>query len=664
MHFIFAISLLLSKEAVADLHLRGKSHPPTNATVSNDTGPNTTYPSEDETPKGARLRMGTSRLRQQYTRSILFSADGKMLISDGGAFDPTIRFRDVATGKELRHFVTGLDEVVALALAPNGQWLASAYQHSAVVSIWDTASGKELRRMRHQEDASVSSLAFSPVGPHLVSGAFGDNAARLWNVRTGQLLRQFPGHKDGVEAVAISPQGDLLATADSAHFTRIWEIKSGKVLHCFADDERIEALAFAPSGKHLAARSHEGSVCFWDVVGGTKVRGMGGSRLSGASDIENMRSSGLAFSPDGKVIAAAGGPETPEIQLYDTSTGKRTRTFRGLDFFTCLAFSPDGKTLAAAGYDRRIRLWDVVKGQELLQYPGHDDVILSADFSPDGKLLATAGFDGRVILWDVTIGKPIRYLGHQNGPVHFVVFSPTGALVACGGPGGKIHLWDPVSGQERGHWPAHRRTVYGALFSPDGKTLASFADDQKVKLWSMPTGKGLREFVCTGMSRWMGAFAGDFSKFASCDEKHRISLWDLSTGKLLRKLGPAAIHVGSIELSPNGELVAGGAGWGIQVWNAVSGKTISVTGEMERSLCSFAFCPDNAHLISCSSDLGIRTGKVQIWDAHTARECYRFEGKQPVMTVFAFSPASGLLATSGEDTTITLFDYRKLIPKR
>jgi len=250
---------------------------------------------------------------------------------------------------------------------------------------------------------------------------------------------------------------------------------------------QVSSLAFSPDGKALAAAGYRRVRIL--EPGTTKTK----ATLSGPTDMVRA----VTFSPDGKLIAAAGGGPARygEIVFWDAGGGQQLRTLRGhRDYIYSLAFSPDGKILASASYDRLIKLWDVASGSELRTLKEHTDAVFPVAFSPDGSRLASGSADRTVKIWDVASGKRLFTLSDSADVVFALAFHPSGNKITAAGADKFIRTW--ALGKDGGTLVqsiiAHEADITHVLYFPDGKRLASASADLTVKIWNMETGEVLR----------------------------------------------------------------------------------------------------------------------------------------------------------------------------
>src|SRR5262249_40630815 len=139
---------------------------------------------------------------------------------------------------------------------------------------------------------------------------------------------------------------------------------------------------------------------------------------------------GLAFSPDGKLIANGNGNLT--VSVWETATGKEKLNLPAEQCIAtnaqALAFAPDGSTLATGGFgDERIGFWDLTTGKELRSFRTGKPLIFAIAFSPDGKTLATTDLEMGIRLWDVATGKQLE---HWDGSMYSVSFAADGKSLA------------------------------------------------------------------------------------------------------------------------------------------------------------------------------------------------------------------------------------------
>jgi WD40 repeat protein len=406
---------------------------------------------------------------------------------------------------------------------------------------------------------------------------------------------------------------------------KVWDTGTGQEVLAFHHAAGIWTLAFSPDSRRLAAAGGNSTVKVWDLTAGNEALVLRG---------HTETVSAVAFSPDGWRLTSGGGDGV--VKIWDATTPAETATLSGaLPTINDVAFSPDGRRLAIANSVNTVRVLDTTTGMEVLVLRGHGGGVVAVAYDPDGRQIASAGQDRTVRVWDATSGAEILCLRNYDAIIQGLAFGAHGRWLATTGfrparparpPSREVTIWNVSNGEKVLTLPVYGKPgeterFAGIAFSPDGDRLADGA------------GRDVR-------------------------------IWEAGTDRLLLTLSGHEGHVRCVAYSPDGRRIASaGEDRCVRVWDSATGKELLILRGHTSPISGLAYSPDGRRIVTTaggSSKGGERIEEgVKIWDALTGQEILTLHGAPGQSPRVTFDAGGGRLAASG-DSVVTIWEKASL----
>ncbi|KAJ6538178.1 quinon protein alcohol dehydrogenase-like superfamily, partial [Mycena vulgaris] len=357
---------------------------------------------------------------------------------------------------------------------------------------------------------SVTSVAYSPDGTHIVSGS-NDNTVRVWDAETQTQIRApLRGHTDWVQSVAFSADGTHIVSGSDDSTVRVWDAETQTQIGAPLEGHTSEvtSVVFSPDGTLIVSGSRDNTVCVWDAETHTQI----GAPLRGHTSWVQS----VAFSSDGTHIVSGSSDNTGHTLMVNS-----------------VAFSPDGTHIVSGSNDNTVRVWDAETQTQIgASLEGHTSEVTSVAFSADGTHIVSGSDDNTVRVWDAEtqtqIGVPLK--GHTL-TVNSVAFLPDGTRIVSGSNDNTVRVWDAETQTQIGApLRGHTDWVQSVAFSLDGTRIISGSDDNTVRVWDAETqtqiGAPLR-----GHTDWVQsvAFSLDGTRIISGSDDNTVRVWDAET---------------------------------------------------------------------------------------------------------------------------------------
>ena len=503
-------------------------------------------------------------------------------------------------------FVPGRHELI------DGRLAGPGFDSSRGLGLWDLTTRRikatATTTTRRGDLLAGNDLRVTPNGDRLLWGDL-DGLVKFYDTRGLELLGSIRAHEGSVSAVALSPDGRMLATAQAygGATIKLWDFETA--LNAARAGKTPQPLALLPG--------HEDWL------------------------------TSLSFSPDGRLLASGSVDHT--ISIWDVPSRKETRRLRGHENEVyCVQFAPDGR-LYSVGKDGMVCAWSLEAPPRKIG-PEQRNLALSAmDLSPDGRRLAVVHTNGRTSLLDVASGDlldPWPDLGTDNLSI---LYAADGRSLYVAKRSGAIIVWDPEQ-QRAVHQLPGNAPVHFCKTSRDGTLLVVVDEANQVSVWHTLTWRQQATWRAEAVQTC--ALSSDSKLFVTGHEKGLVRLWDPWTGQRLRSLIHVKESTEELAFSPEGRFLAAASGAGpVTVWERASLRKVAVPSGHPHATSSLAFSPDGRRLATGSKD----REAVKLWDTATWQELITLEAPGGSLGELAFSGDGSRLIARNEANDLLIW---------
>lgn len=444
------------------------------------------------------------------------------------------------------------------------------------------------------------------------------------------------GHADAVNSAVFGPDGNTVLTV-AADGARIWDAKTGELVRRLQGDPKfLLAGSFSSSGRLVAAGSRDGKVHIWNGRSGASV----------AEFPENQGPvTALAFSPDDSTLAA--GYETGAVVLWTVGTRVGHLIKRHDNTVHSIAYSPNGLLLATGSEDRKAYIANAKTGAIVSTIAEHAGNVNSVAFSSDSQRLVTASSDLSVRVWDIS-GKKVAEIRGPGVRANAAQFSENGQLLLTAWADKIVRVFDLPTRSEVLRLRGHTGAVNSLALGPGGSAILTASDDRTARVWTLSGDRFITnsEPILDFDRSRDGALI-----LVGCKGGYAF-LIDAKSGEKIATLGNGSSHVMNVALAPDGKYAALGTFDGsISIWNIKSSSLEVALTQGSSAPRSLRYAPNGAFVLSATAD-----GFVRIWSPTTGVEIGHVRHSATGgATSVAISPNGEMLATTGADSVARLW---------
>lgn len=500
----------------------------------------------------------------------------------------------------------------------------------------------------HKE--AIQAIAITSDGRCCVS-ASDDGTLRVWDLVLGDCIHILEGLKSLVRTVAITPDGKYCVGGSGEGVLRIWDIQTGKCLHVLEDHKDsapyyfkyIDAIAITPDGNQCVSACADTTLRIWDIQSGKCLHVLEGH----TEDVYTV-----VIAPDGERCVSGSQDET--LRIWDMRSGECLHILKGHKSYISIrgvAITSDGNYCVSASADTTLRIWDMQSEECLHILEGHKKDVSAVSITPDGNYCVSASWDNTLRIWDMYTGECRKILEGHEWKSDAVSITPDGNYCVSASSDNTLRVWDMVSGTCLHVLKGHTSDVNAIAVMPDGNRCVSASHDTDLRIWDMRSGVCLQVLEGRELVHYSVAITPDGSYYINVSSDKALRIWNMNIGKCLHILKGDGFNFGSLVLMPDGKKIASICSDDfLRIYDIASGRCLQNISCYKSY--RMAISPDGKRCV-----IEPVFGILCIWDMESGKCLHILKGHEKVAVhAILFTPDGNRCISASSDNTLRIWD--------
>lgn len=606
-------------------------------------------------------RLNTLDGHSERVNSICFDERGRLLLSGSGksfrrrrvfgpiyispdamSKDNTIRLWDVMTGQHIKALQGHTESVNSVFLSPTGEHLLSG-SDDRNIKLWNSFEDSPTHIfMRHTD--RVLSVCLSTDNRFILSGGRGkigdlSELVCLWDADSGNHVRTFSGHTDGVTSVSMNDNGQIGISSSQDQTLRAWELHTGRCRWIFEAEKPLESVHLSADGRFAASISSFDTVAqIWELPHQSY-----------------------------KCLLRLSYPHKPDKLLDQESRhnellAQANNSFKKQNFQETIQFVRQARKIP--GYEQSaqaLSIWRMLanfckraqfrSAWQSANFSEHEDSVLAVCSGRNGEIALSGGQDRTLILWNLIEKRCLGPIASVTKPITSVCLNEDGQKALSGSSDGTLRLWDIPSGDCLLLLEGHKKCINSVCLTRNGQMAVSASSDGTLKLWDLKGRRKNRVLTDHKDSIFSVCLSRDNLFALSGGADKTLRLWELSSGRCTRVFTGHQKSVNSVSISSDGRFALSGGDDGLRLWDIATGDTLRIFQGHTGAIMSVKFSMVEGYAFSCDTN-----GTIILWEIASGNCLASLRGHSGSILSIDLSDDSHYLISGGADNSVRIWE--------